>query len=188
MKESPLRLGLTLLIIAGIMGLILGGVNAATKDIIAKKVDEVNRAAYGAVLPEADTTRMESLTVDDAYADRILEIYRAPECGYAFRVSTKGYGGAVIIAVGIDLSGAITGVQVVEHSETPGLGANASNPAFTDQYTGAADPLTVVKGEAGANEVSAISGAPITSRSVTDSVNTALSYFREFLKGGTADV
>ena len=100
MKESPLRLGLTLLIIAGIMGLILGGVNAATKDIIAKKVDEVNRAAYGAVLPEADTTRMESLTVDDAYADRILEIYRAPECGYAFRVSTKGYGGAVIIAVG----------------------------------------------------------------------------------------
>lgn len=48
MKDSPLRLGITLLIIAGIMGLILGGVNAVTKDLIVRKIDEVNRAAYGA--------------------------------------------------------------------------------------------------------------------------------------------
>lgn len=188
MKDSPLRLGITLFIIAGIMGLILGGVNAVTKDLIARKIDEVNRAAYGAVLPGVDTTSLESMEVDNAYADRILEIYQAPEYGYAFRVSTQGYGGAVVIAVGIDVSGTVTGIQILEHSETPGLGANASNPSFTDQFIGKTETLTVVKGEASANTISAISGATITSRSVTESVNTALTYFQEILKGGADNV
>ena len=188
MKDSPLRLGITLLIIAGIMGLILGGVNAVTKDLIVRKIDEVNRAAYGAVLPGVDVANLESIEVDDAYTDRILEIYYASEYGYAFRVSTQGYGGAVVIAVGIDVSGTITGIQILEHSETPGLGANASNPSFTDQFIGKNGILSVVKGEAGENAISAISGATITSRSVTESVNTAFTYFQEILKGGADNV
>ena len=188
MKDSPLRLGITLFIIAGIMGLILGGANALTKDLIASKIDEVNRAAYGAVLPDVDTANLEPLEVENAYADRILEIYCASETGYAFRVSTQGYGGAVIVAVGIDNSGTITGIQILGHSETPGVGGNASDPSFTDQFIGKNETLTVVKGEAGANTISAISGATITSRSVTESVNTALTYFQEILKGGADNV
>ena len=100
------------------------------------------------------------------------------------RVSTKGYGGAVIIAVGIDTTGTVTGVTVVEHSETPGLGANAANPSFTDQFVGQNSELTVVKGEGGAGSISAISGATITSTSVTASVNAALEYYNTYLKGG----
>lgn len=188
MKDSPLRLGIILFIIAGIMGLILGGANVMTKDLIARKIDEVNRAAYGAVLPDVDTAALEPLEVDDAYADRILEIYRAPETGYAFRVSTQGYGGAVTIAVGIDHTGTVTGIQILEHSETPGLGANATDPSFTDQFIGKSEPVTVVKGEADANTISAISGATITSRSVAESVNTALTYFQDILKGGADHV
>ena len=90
--------------------------------------------------------------------------------------------------MGIDVSGTVTGIQILEHSETPGLGANASNPSFTDQFIGKTETLTVVKGEASANTISAISGATITSRSVTESVNTALTYFQEILKGGADNV
>lgn len=184
MKDSPVRLGLTLLIIAGIMGLILGGANALTKDIIAEKKDAANKAAYAQVLPDADIRSLEKLDVDASYQDNILEVYAAQEAGYAMRVSTKGYGGAVIIAVGLDREGTITGVRVVEHSETPGLGANAAKEDFTGQFTGQSGDLSVVKGEAGAGQISAISGATITSGSVTASVNAALQYYRDVLKGG----
>ena len=185
MKDSPIRLGITLLIISGIMGLILGGANYITKDLIAAKKDEANKAAYASVLPaEADTGSLEILEVEEEYASSILEICAADSVGYAMRVSTKGYGGAVIIAVGIDTTGTVTGVTVVEHSETPGLGAHAANPSFTDQFVGQNSELTVVKGEGGAGSISAISGATITSKSVTASVNTALEYYNTYLKGG----
>ena len=185
MKDSPIRLGITLLIISGIMGLILGGANYITKDLIAAKKDAANKAAYASVLPaEADTNALEMVEVEEEYASTILEVCSADSVGYAMRVSTKGYGGAIVIAVGIDMNGTITGVTVVEHSETPGLGANAANPSFTDQFIGQSGTLTVVKGEGGAGSISALSGATITSKSVTDSVNAALEYYNTYLKGG----
>lgn len=184
MKDSPIRLGITLLLIAGIMGLILGGAYTLTKDTIDEKKDAANKDAYAQVLPDADIRNLEELPVDEAYAGRILEVYSAREGGYALRVSSKGYGGAVIIAVGLNPDGVITGVKVVEHSETPGLGANAAKEDFSGQYTGKTGELSVVKGAAGEGQISAISGATITSRSVTESVNTALQYYRDVLKGG----
>lgn len=48
MKDSPIRLGITLLLIAGIMGLILGGAYTLTKDTIDEKKDAANKAALRA--------------------------------------------------------------------------------------------------------------------------------------------
>ena len=184
-KDSPIRLGIILLIISGIMGLILGGANYVTRDLIAEKKDAANKAAYAKVLPEGvDTGSLTPLDVPEEYASTILEAYSADDSGYAMRVSGKGYGGNVIIAVGMTPEGILTGVCVVEHSETPGLGANASNASFTDQFIGKSGVLTVVKGDASEGQISAISGATITSRCVTGSVNAALSYYESVLKGG----
>ena len=94
--------------------------------------------------------------------------------GYTIKTSPKGYGGAVEVMVGISTDGKITGVDIGNHSETPGLGSKASDPAFKDQYLDkdVANSLLVVKGSVNNdNEISAISGATITSNGVTSGEN-----------------
>ena len=54
--------------------------------------------------------------------------------GYTFKVMTNGYGGDIEITVGINMDGKVEGVQIGQHSETPGLGAKIIEKTFTNQY------------------------------------------------------
>lgn len=45
-------------------------------------------------------------------------------------VTNRGYGGEIEVLVGFDLKGTITGVQILRHKETPGLGAEVCNRKF----------------------------------------------------------
>lgn len=183
--SAPFKLGLILLLIAGLIGLILGGAYALTKDRIAVAKEAANKAAYAAVLPaEADISALEEVSIPAEYEADVLAAFKAGDSGYCLQVSGKGYGGTVVVAVGLDQSGAVTGIEIVDHAETPGLGANATNDSFKGQFTGASGQLTVVKGDAGAGEITALSGATITSRCVTGCVNKALAYYADVLKGG----
>ena len=111
----------------------------------------------------------------------VLEMHKAIAqdgalAGYVATASAKGYNGDVAVIVGARVDGTISGVRVSEHTETPGLGANAAKSGFYGQYEGgrADEPFAVVKRAASAsNEVSAISGATITSNAVTNAVNAA---------------
>ena len=75
-------------------------------------------------------------------------------------------------------AGQITGVELLEISDTPGLGMKASEPAFKDQYKDkSVEEFTVTKtGSTSDSEINAISGATITSNAVTHAVDAAL-YF-----------
>lgn len=184
-NDSPIRLGVILLLIAGICGLILGAANLFTKDIIAEKKDAANKAAFAAVLPEGgDVNALEEVVVPEEYAAMITSAFKAGNAGYCLQVVNKGYGGEVVLAVGLNTDGSVSGVKVVSHSESAGLGANAERPEFTDQYVGKNAQLTVTKGEPGNAEIKAITGATITSKCVTGSVNEALKFYEEVLKGG----
>lgn len=88
--------------------------------------------------------------------------------------------------VGISKDGKITGVEIGNHSETPGLGSKATEPMFKNQYVDkdVSNSLLVVKGSANNdNEISAISGATITSNGVTSGVNAAMKIYNEKLSG-----
>ena len=101
--------------------------------------------------------------------------------GYVFETETKGYGGTVQVMTGIDAGGRIGGVVILTHEETPGLGANAENEAFRDQYRQNIPQggLQVVKNKAASDgTVEAMTGATITSRAVTDAVNKAAEMYR----------
>ena len=87
---------------------------------------------------------------------------------------------------GISAEGEITGVVILDHSETPGLGANAERASFTDQYKQPApeNGITLVKNKAPAEgEIEALTGASITSRAVTNAVNAAIEQYNA-VKGG----
>ncbi|MBM7871059.1 electron transport complex protein RnfG [Clostridium pascui] len=186
-KNSSLKLGLVLLAIAAICGLILGGISEVTKEPIAvqakKAVDEANKA----ILPEAtefvDKTGVEFTGTVSAVTEGKSG---ADVKGYTITVSPKGYAGAVKTMVGITTDGKVSGIKILEHAETPGLGALAPEPKFSGQFSGKpAKELTVVKAAPSAdNQIEAITGATITSRAVTDGVNEAIKFFDANLKGG----
>ena len=84
-------------------------------------------------------------------------------------VSRRGYGGPITMMVGVGSDGLITGVRIMEHSETPGLGANAVSHSFLNQFINkSANDAFEVK-----NDVNAITAATITSRAVARAVKAA---------------
>lgn len=98
--------------------------------------------------------------------------------GYVFSTSAKGYGGDIDVMSGIDSEGVIKGVSILSISETAGLGMNAKNEGFLNQYTDKSGKLSVIKnGAAGDNEIQALTGATITSNAMTAAVNTAQSLY-----------
>ena len=91
----------------------------------------------------------------------------------AFEVLGKGYGGVMAIMIGINLrTGQLTGMRVMTHSETPGLGARCTEPLFYEQFSGLGIKDTALKEKGG--KIDAISGATNTSQSVVESIKKAL--------------
>ena len=75
---------------------------------------------------------------------------------------------------GVDIDGKVTGVNILSHSETAGLGAKAAETSFRDKFVGLVNGITVSKDKAGENSIDAITGATITSRAVVNAVNAAI--------------
>lgn len=164
----------------------LAYVNGITLPIITETQKQAEQDALARVLPGVETfaepksaeqLKAQGLNVSDS----ILNLYEGKKgqevFGYVAEIATKGYGGAIKMFVGIDKDKNISGVLLVSHNETPGLGSKANEPAFTEQYLGAFPDgsFSVVKGAANADgEIQAISGATISSRGVTQGVNDAM--------------
>ena len=117
------------------------------------------------------------LKPDLCFTDGILAMEGGETVGVLYSVNVSGYGGTVEILVGFGIEAKeITGVKVLNQSETPGLGANCTNAWFSERYIGktAEQDLTVVKVETSSPaEVQAITAATITSAAITDGVNAA---------------
>ena len=137
----------------------LGPIAAAS----AKAADE----ARIAVLPSAES--FEELENDGTVDALFRGIAGGETVGYAVTVTVAGYGGPVEVTVGLDINGALTGLNVggSKFAETAGLGAKAKEPGFTGQFVGKKTPVTLEQ------DVDAISGATITSAAVTKGVNLA---------------
>lgn len=106
--------------------------------------------------------------------------------GYVFLTSAKGYGGDIDIMVGIDKAGSVKGVAILSISETAGLGMNAKNESFLNQFKDKSSEISVIKtGEPKDDEIQALTGATITSKAVTSAVNTALELYKT--AGGEAN-
>ena len=169
-----LRLTLTLFLITTIVAGLLGLVNYVTANTIAEQIAQKAENAMRQVL-EADGYEPLDVPEDSAVTDA----YRAGDKGYDVRVAPNGFGGAIDMMVGVDVSGAVTGVAIVSQSETASLGANCTREDFRAQFTGKTGTLSVSKD---GGEIEALTGATVTSRAVTEGVNTALEFVQEVLK------
>jgi electron transport complex protein RnfG len=98
--------------------------------------------------------------------------------GYCLSVVGHGYSGFVRLMVGIDPEGKIAGLRVLEHQETPGLGARIaetrpgeSEPWFLAKFRGLPGRSLELK------DIQAITGATITSRAVVRAVREGVEGF-----------
>ncbi|WP_373501912.1 FMN-binding protein [Desulfococcus sp.] len=103
----------------------------------------------------------------------------ADRLGWVVKAAGAGYADKIELLLGLDPKAEkITGIFVLEQKETPGLGNKIVTDEWRGQFTGkgTGQQMTVVKGgNTGApNEINAVTGATISSRSVTDIINTAV--------------
>jgi Na+-translocating ferredoxin:NAD+ oxidoreductase subunit G len=97
-------------------------------------------------------------------------------------IAPDGYGGAINLVIGIDVDGAVTGVRVTAHRETPGLGDYIvrSKSAWIEQFVGkslTAPEAKHWKVTKDGGQFDARAGATITPRAVVKAVRAALDYF-----------
>ncbi|NMB43234.1 MAG: RnfABCDGE type electron transport complex subunit G [Clostridiales bacterium] len=186
-----IKLGIILFITTAIAAGLLSFLNIQTKDIIAKQQEEANNQARQEVLPQGkefkELGESEFKKATDG-SNLVTEIFEATDgsntVGYTIKTSISGYSGAVVVMTGIGTEGNVEGVKVVSNTETPGLGANAATPDFQDQYKGLStdQDIEVVKVPPTGNQIQALTGATITSKAVTDSVNEALAAYKNIAK------
>lgn len=191
-SSSILKDALVLFLITVVAGALLGLVNQVTLEPIAKSKQKAKEEAYQVVF--ADSIKFEenseindklaSATFDGAEVTEVLEAKDADgnTLGYVMNLTAKeGYGGDITFTIGVTTEGTMTGLSVLSHSETAGLGANCTTESFQSQFVGLKGPeITYSKEGASAdNEFDAISGATITSKALTKAINAGLGFLSE---------
>jgi electron transport complex protein RnfG len=196
------KLGLVLAIYSAVACVGLAFVYAGTAKIIAQRQKEDQAAALQELFPDADSFRAiggisspdPAVSIDGDPNDpentgAFAALKNGTAFGVALRTSRASYGGPIKILVGVGADGKISGVKILEHSDTPGLGANAGSPTyyvdrakgihFYDQFVGksSSDPFVPKQ------DVIAITAATITSRAVAESVKAAAGAVSEWFAG-----
>lgn len=173
-KFWPMVLSLTL--IAIISGGLLAVVYDLTKEPIAKSKEIARQENLKQILPSFDTikdTTFNNVAVSVAYLNDSI-------AGYAITSEAPGYGGPVKIMVGYLPDGIISDYAVLEHQETPGLGAKAAS-WFKKSIPGGDAYTTYTVTKDGGN-VDAITAATITSRAFLEAVNKTNVTFLSIIK------
>ena len=165
------------IVVLSLICVVVTGALAATNEVTAPIIEEATIAAENAaraeVLPEADSfSPVEGITVEGGSA-----VYTADKgAGAAITASAKGYGGDVVIMVGINADGNIEGITVTQQTETKGIGSNVvDNPEYLAQYSGlsAAEPLVLNE------DVDARTSATVSSTAVINAVNAAIEAYNQ---------
>lgn len=190
MKEI-FRLCFVLTLIGAVCAAVMAAVDQQTKAPIEKSKTAEKMDAVKVVMPPTDNDlEKDQVTVKDEDAQMEMTFFPGKKdgvvIGAAFlAVAPGGYAGPIEILVGVDTAGVVTGVEIVKHHETPGLGSKIATPTFKGQFVGKSvrDPAnwSVMKD---GGPFKQITGATISSRAVTTAIATGL----EFLEAHKGEV
>ena len=179
-KNEIVRLAAILCLITSVTALLLGVVNDITAPIIEEIKIKATNDAMKALVTEADNFTPKD--VPEGSDELVLEFYEGTDetgvVGYCVKVNPYGYGGPIEMVVALDASGAVIGNEIIKMSETPGLGTKiVDDTSFGTQFIGKNSSLEIVKGTSSAeNQISAISGATISSTAMTKGISTAINF------------
>lgn len=185
--KTVIHMLVTLTVIGIISGGALFGINDwADPKIKNNVIEETKKAIFNVQPNAADYARK------DVQNAEVYEVFDADKnsIGYALAYVGVGFQGNIRLIVGLnkDVS-QITAMQVLGHTETPGLGDIITKPKFADQFIDLDIPEFVGWIKAGtatpeSNEVEAFSGATISQKSVINILNAGIKHLRDLKAGG----
>lgn len=181
MKSSLKNMVVVLGLITFISAACVGFVNMITEEKIAEAKARATSEALEAVLPAFDRTESWTTEADGLQLTINKAIAGEQTVGFAVEsISKNGFGGVVRLMVGFDAGGRILNINVLEQTETPGLGTkmcDEGNPllaSFKDKM--AADVKMSVRKDGG--DVDALTAATISSRAYAEAVARAYEAFK----------
>lgn len=210
-KDTMIKDAIILCVITLVLGAVLAGVYALTKDTIDGKLVEANNKACEAVVADGDKVSdadeaavkqaEDYLKKHDLFNQEvkdeesslikhveISEVHPTANGGYVYLATAKkGYGGDIGFALGVDSVGAITGISITSQAETAGLGANCMDATWQKSFAGKiapsnpSDAMYNKNGETD-SQVQALSGATVTSKAITNAVKGIL-FFADTVRG-----
>lgn len=195
--KSAIKNVLTLTLITLVAGFLLGYIYDITKEPIAQMAEKTKQEAYKTVFPQAVSFGTDS-AIDVSAAETILasngiqgvsidEAVNALDANgnelgmVVTATSHEGYGGDITISMGIDDTGRMLGVEILEISETAGLGMKANTDEFKNQFKDkTVSQFSYTKAGASQDfEIDALSGATITTKAFVNAVNAGIAFHNE---------
>jgi electron transport complex protein RnfG len=191
--KASLRTAINMLFFSVIGTAILAFTFNLTHELIAQSEDKAKLKLINQVVPVA---LYDNDLLNDAITLPAARLLGTEQDSIAYRgrlqgqpsvvvleaIAPDGYSGKINMIIAINYAGNISGVRVVTHKETPGLGDYidiAKNP-WINQFTGSnwqadKDEAWQVKKDGG--QFDYMAGATITPRAVVKAVHHALQYF-----------
>lgn len=193
LKEAGILFSITL-----VVGLLLGVVYELTKEPIRIQQEKAVEEACKAVFGQADTFEEITYSLPEELVEelasqgvKIGSVYEARNgageaLGFVVQsTSTQGYGGDIVLYVGVRNDGTLNDISILEISETAGLGMEAPNVLVPQFHEKKVDSFVYTKtGAAAENEIDVITSATITTRAVTNAVNGGLRAAAVLREGG----
>ncbi len=178
--KKILKLSFVLFLICAVTAGVLGVVNELTSRRIAEQNRAKTVAAYSSVMVADDYEQIDFKAagvpeaMDGVTIDKISRATNG--AGYVVESTFSGAQGSITMAVGVDADLKCTGISIIDHSETSGLGANAASSAevgvnFRQQFVG--QDASVALSKFG-GDIDALAGATITSTAVTNATAVSI--------------
>lgn len=187
LNMTAVLFGITLVASAGV-----GLVNEITKEPIAAAKEAATIEALKGVLPEFGETKTDELTIDEMPITVYTATNGGETVGYAVQSMTKqGFSGVIRLMVGFTPAGEVINVNVLEQTETPGLGtkmADEGNILLGSIQGQNLEQKKLVDGKLAVRkdggDVDALTAATISSRAYVDAINRAWMAYKSVATGG----
>ncbi|MBQ4582169.1 MAG: FMN-binding protein [Oscillospiraceae bacterium] len=186
MKIDPkfvIKVAGTLTVIALVTAALLGLVDGVTRGPIAEIEAEKTRIAMSAVAPAGSefTDKLEipaeAIEAAAAQGGKVMELYGVKAGGYVMKISASGSQGTIVMMVGTDANKAITGISVVSHAETSGIGTKVVGNEPNDAGVGVLDQFVGMSGAGSLvvkKNIVPITTATVSTKGITMGANAAL--------------
>jgi len=191
--NNIIRLSIVLALVTLVAAFVLAEIYSVTKPQIELQKLAKTQEALNIVLPDAEQIipKTNKVPVKDSegktlYEKDVIAYYTAYSdadttdiIGYAFKAEGNGYSSVIETMVGIDTTGLIKNIKIVSQKETPGLGDLSENDEpFTGKKWSTQQfrdkTLEALKVDKDGGEIVSITGATITSRTITNSIRDEL--------------
>ena len=187
-----IKIGCVLMAYTLVVSVALAFVNIKTLPLIEENKAAAENSARMEVLPNmAGDYELRGVGSDFPYWIGFRDKDKSEIGGYIFITSGAGYSSTIESMVGVNINGTITSVKILFQQETPGLGARAeeishgeNKPWFTVQFNGKSlkDNIRVIND---GGIIDSITGATITSRAITNSINEGMAKLNQIVRDRT---